>query len=54
MWRLRVGRGGSEEQVVGAHLNGQGERLRAGTPSPSLLIPVANIPSYLGRASNTA
>jgi DNA invertase Pin-like site-specific DNA recombinase len=28
---------------------GRGERARADTPSPSLLIPVANIPSYVGR-----
>ena len=34
--------------------NGRGERIRAYTPSPSLLIPVANIPSYVGRVWKTA
>jgi hypothetical protein len=34
--------------------NGRGERVRAETPSPSLLIPVANIPSHLGRVWKTA
>ena len=33
---------------------GRGERTRADTPSPSLLIPVANIPSYVGRVCTTA
>jgi hypothetical protein len=33
---------------------GRGERIRAYTPSPSLLIPVANIPSYVGRVWKTA
>jgi hypothetical protein len=33
---------------------GRGERIRADTPSPSLLIPVANIPSYVGRVWRTA
>jgi hypothetical protein len=33
---------------------GRGERVRAETPSPSLLIPVANIPSYVGSVSKTA
>jgi len=28
--------------------------IRADTPSPSLLIPVANIPSYVGRVWKTA
>jgi hypothetical protein len=35
----------------GTYLNGRGERLRADTPSPSLLIPVTNIPSYVGRVA---
>ena len=35
-------------------VNGRGERSRADTPSPSLLIPVANIPSYVGRVWKTA
>ena len=34
--------------------NGRGERVRADTPSPILLIPVANIPSYVGRVPKTA
>jgi hypothetical protein len=33
---------------------GRGERIRADTPSPSLLIPVANIPSSVGRVWKTA
>jgi hypothetical protein len=33
---------------------GRGERIRADTPSSSLLIPVANIPSYVGRVWKTA
>jgi len=35
-------------------VSGRGERIRADTPSPSLLIPVANIPSYVGRVWKTA
>jgi hypothetical protein len=35
-------------------VSGRGERIRAETPSPSLLIPVANIPSYVGRVWKTA
>ncbi len=34
--------------------NGRGERVRADTPSPILLIPVTNIPSYVGRVWKTA
>lgn len=34
--------------------NGRGERVRADTPSPSLLIPVTNVPSYVHRASEIA
>jgi hypothetical protein len=34
--------------------NGRGERVRADTPSPILMIPVTNIPSYVGRVSKTA
>ena len=34
--------------------SGRGERIRADTPSPSSLIPVANIPSYVGRVWKTA
>ena len=33
---------------------GRGERVRAETPSPFLLIPVTNIPSYVGRVWKTA
>jgi hypothetical protein len=41
-------------RVGRTYLNGRGERIRADTPSPSLLIPVANIRSYVGRARKTA
>ena len=33
---------------------GRGERDCADTPSPSLIIPVTNVPSYVYRASKTA
>ena len=33
---------------------GRGERARADTPSPILLIPVTNVPSYVHRSSETA
>ncbi len=33
---------------------GRGERIRSDTPSPSLLIPVENIPSHVGRVWKTA
>ena len=39
---------------MATYLIGRGERVRADTPSQSLLIPVANIPSYVGRVSKTA
>jgi YD repeat-containing protein len=41
-------------RVVRTYSNGRGERIRADTPSPSLLIPVANIPSSVGRDRKTA
>ena len=34
--------------------NGRGERARADTPSPSLVIPVANVPSHVHREWKTA
>ena len=42
------------EQFTASVGYGRGERLRAETPSPSLLIPVVNIRSYVGRAWKTA
>jgi hypothetical protein len=33
---------------------GRGERASADTPSPSLIIPVTNVPSYVYRASGVA
>jgi hypothetical protein len=33
---------------------GRGERTRANTPSPILLIPVTNVPSYVHRSSGIA
>ena len=33
---------------------GRGERARADTPSPSLIIPVSNVPSYVHRDWKTA
>ena len=45
---------GIGDGVGGTYLNGRGGRIRADTPSPSLLIPVANIPSYVGRVWKTA
>ena len=42
------------EWVGTNYSNGRGERARADTPSPSLLIPVENIPSYVGRVWKTA
>ena len=33
---------------------GRGERARADTPSPILLIPVTNVPSYVHRSSEIA
>ena len=54
---LEVGdrsRAGSTVRVGVTYLNGRGEWVRAYTPSPSLLIPVANIPSYVGRVWKTA
>ena len=33
---------------------GRGERARADTPSPILLIPVTNVPSYVYRSSEIA
>ena len=39
--------------MVGAGY-GRGERLKAETPSPSLLIPVTNISSHVGRVWKTA
>ena len=35
-------------------VSGRGERIRADTPSTSLLIPAANTPRYVGRVGNTA
>jgi hypothetical protein len=35
-------------------VGGTGKKTRADTPSPSLLIPVANIPIYVGRVWKTA
>jgi hypothetical protein len=41
---------------TGSHTGGfgRGERAGADTPSPSLLIPVTNVPSYVYRASGVA
>ena len=33
---------------------GRGDRISPDTPSPSLLIPVTNVPSYIHRASEIA
>jgi hypothetical protein len=33
---------------------GRGERVSADTPSPILMIPVTNVPSYVHRASEIA
>jgi hypothetical protein len=33
---------------------GRGERTRADTPSPILLIPVTNVPTYVRRVSESA
>ena len=42
------------EGVGTNYSNGRGERIRADTPSLLLLIPVTNIPSYVGRVWKTA
>jgi hypothetical protein len=42
------------EWVGTNYSNGRGERVRADTPSPVLLIPVVNIASYAARAWKTA
>ena len=34
--------------------SGRGERARAGTPSPSLIIPITNVPGYVHRDWKTA
>ena len=41
---------------TGGHTSGfgRGERARADTPSPSLIIPVTNVPSYVHRDWQTA
>jgi hypothetical protein len=44
----------AEIRVGGTYLFGRGERIRADTPSPSLLIPVTNVPTYVGRVWKTA
>jgi hypothetical protein len=44
----------SSPRVGRTYLNGRGETTRADTPSRSLLIPVTNVPSYVGRVSKTA
>jgi hypothetical protein len=50
----RHGFGAVLPEEFGISVSGRGERVRAETPSPSLLIPVANIPSYVGSVSKTA
>jgi hypothetical protein len=51
---IRHGLAAALPEEVGTLVCGRGERIRADTPSPSLLIPVANIPSYVGRVWKTA
>ncbi len=54
-YRAKMGAPAWDRRRVGCtYLNGRGERIRADTPSPFLLIPVANIPSYVGRVWKTA
>jgi hypothetical protein len=50
----RHGLGAVLSEEIGISVSGRGEWIRADPPSPSLLIPVANIPSYVGRAWKTA
>ncbi|HEX7490099.1 MAG TPA: hypothetical protein VF337_00155 [Candidatus Limnocylindrales bacterium] len=45
-------RRGADRRCIFALWSGEGSR--ADTPSPSLLMPVVNIPSYVGRAWKTA
>jgi len=45
---------GVGRDVTGDPPAGRTKRIRAETPSPILLIPVANIPSYVGRVWKTA
>jgi hypothetical protein len=45
---------GSEPLVSTISRYGRGERARADTPSPILLIPVTNVPSYVHRSSEIA
>src|ERR1035437_2281772 len=46
--------GGRRDRVGQTYSNGRGERIRAETPSPILLIPVTNVPTYVGRVWKTA
>src|ERR1035437_4861196 len=51
---FNTSRARNRRRVADTYLNGRGERIRADTPSPSLLIPVANLPSYVRRVGKTA
>jgi hypothetical protein len=44
----------SGEFTAQVRRNGRGERASADTPSPSLIIPVTNVPSYVYRDWKTA
>ena len=44
----------SGEFRVEVRKTGRGERARADTPSPILLIPVTNVPGYVHRSTETA
>jgi hypothetical protein len=48
------GQHGAQKQASGTRTSGRGERARADTPSPILLIPVTNVPSYVPRVSEIA
>ena len=55
-WRLGERTSASDSLGAPSHEreNGRGERSRAGTPSPSLIIPVTNMPSRVHRDWKTA